>query len=228
MATEPTARCRRAPRALGAIAAGSIILFACSSGSSKVTPSASSGSGSSSSSSSAAPGTSQATTVTGVDPNAPDVNAAGDIPDTQVYVSVTDADGPFTIKVPEGWSNTTQSGISTYTDNFNSVQLRVVAAASATTETSARQNEVASIQSATPGFQLDSVSTVQRKAGSAVLITYKADSAPNAVTGKVVKLAVERYEFWQGGKEAIVVLAGPVGADNVDPWKIVTDSFVWS
>jgi hypothetical protein len=228
MATEPTARCRRAPRALGAIAAGSIILFACSSGSSKVTPSASSGSGSSSSSSSAAPGTSQATTVTGVDPNAPDVNAAGDIPDTQVYVSVTDADGPFTIKVPEGWSNTTQSGISTYTDNFNSVQLRVVAAASATTETSARQNEVASIQSATPGFQLDNVSTVQRKAGSAVLITYKADSAPNAVTGKVVKLAVERYEFWQGGKEAIVVLAGPVGADNVDPWKIVTDSFVWS
>jgi hypothetical protein len=26
----------------------------------------------------------------------------------------------------------------------------------------------------------------------------------------------------------VLTLTGPVGADNVDPWKIVTDSFKWS
>ena len=67
-----------------------------------------------------------------------------------------------------------------------------------------------------------------RKGGAAVVITYKADSAPSAVTGKVRQLAVERYEFWQNGKEAIIVLSGPVGADNVDPWKLVSDSFRWN
>lgn len=51
--------------------------------------------------------------------------------------------------------------------------------------------------------------------------------APNSVTGKTIRLAVERYEFWAKGTEAIVTLSGPVGADNVDPWKLVTDSFTW-
>ena len=68
---------------------------------------------------------------------------------------------------------------------------------------------------------------VTRKSGPAVLITYQAASAPNSVTGKTSQLAVERYEFWKNGREAIVTLSGPVGADNVDPWKIVTDSFTW-
>ena len=65
-------------------------------------------------------------------------------------------------------------------------------------------------------------------AGSAVLITYQADSAPNEVTGKVVADAVERYEFWDNGTTVVLTLSGPVGADNVDPWRTVTDSFRWT
>jgi hypothetical protein len=180
--------------------------------------------GSGSPSSSAAPAGTAAT----VNPNAPEPNAAGDIPDNTVYVPVTIAAGPFTVSVPEGWARTDASGGTTFTDNFNNVQLLVTPAASAPSEQSARDNEVPSIQSSSTNFQLDSVSTVSRKGGTAVLITYKADSAPNTVTGKVRQLAVERYEFWQNGKEAILVLSGPVGADNVDPWKTITDSFSWS
>jgi len=26
----------------------------------------------------------------------------------------------------------------------------------------------------------------------------------------------------------VLTLSGPVGADNVDPWRIVTDSLAWS
>ena len=53
------------------------------------------------------------------------------------------------------------------------------------------------------------------------------DAPADPVTGKVVHDAVERYEFWRAGTEAILTLSGPVGADNVDPWRIVTDSFRW-
>ena len=38
---------------------------------------------------------------------------------------------------------------------------------------------------------------------------------------------VERYEFWRNGKQATLSLSAPVGSDNVDPWKVVTDSFTW-
>jgi hypothetical protein len=178
---------------------------------------------------SASPGSNAAAgTGATVDPNAPEPSAVGDIPDNTAYIPVTFAAGPFTVKVPEGWARTDASGGTTFTDNFNSVQLLATPASSAPTTQSARDAEVPSIQSSSTNFQLGKVTTVTRKGGAAVVITYKADSAPSAVTGKVRQLAVERYEFWQNGKEAIIVLSGPVGADNVDPWKTITDSFSWS
>jgi hypothetical protein len=168
------------------------------------------------------------TSASAADANAPDTGAPGDIPDNQVFVPYTFAPGSYTVKVPEGWPRTDASdGTVKFTDNFNSVELGVTSSAVAPSEQSARDTEVPLIQSTTPGFQLENVTTVHRKAGPAILVTYRAASPPSTVTGKSVTLAVERYEFWQAGKEAIVTLSGPVGADNVDPWRTVTDSFAW-
>ena len=50
---------------------------------------------------------------------------------------------------------------------------------------------------------------------------------PDPVTGKVYRDEVERYEFYRNGTESVLTLAGPVGADNVDPWRTVTNSFQW-
>jgi hypothetical protein len=61
-----------------------------------------------------------------------------------------------------------------------------------------------------------------------VLATYRADSSPDPVTGKVVHDDVERYELWRSGTTAVVTLASPKGSDNVDPWRKVTDSFTWT
>ena len=47
-------------------------------------------------------------------------------------------------------------------------------------------------------------------------------------TGKVTAQSVERYEFFRNGRTVTLTLAGPVGADNVDPWRRITDSFAWS
>ena len=83
------------------------------------------------------------------------------------------------------------------------------------------------IASSATNYEAGDVTSVSRTAGDAVLITYRADGEPDPVTGKVTRLDVERYEFWKDGTEVILTLSGPEGADNVDPWKIVTDSFGW-
>ena len=156
-----------------------------------------------------------------------EVSPTGDIPDTQAFVPYSSATGKFSIKVPEGWARAESGAAVTFSDKFNSITVDTVAASSAPTVTSAQQSEVPSIRAAARNYQAGSVTMVTRKAGPAVLITYRADSAPDAVTGKVVPEAVERYEFWRGGVEAIVTLSAPQGADNVDPWRTVTDSFGW-
>jgi hypothetical protein len=150
----------------------------------------------------------------------------GDIPDTTVYVTYRPVSGQYEVKVPEGWARTVSSSDVSFTDKLNSITIQTLRAA-APTVASARAAEVPQIQRSAHGFSLTGVSTVSRVAGTVVLIRYSADSQPDPVTGKVFKDAVERYEFYRNGMEAVVTLAGPAGADNVDPWRTVTNSFGW-
>jgi hypothetical protein len=159
--------------------------------------------------------------------NAPEVNPAGDIPDNQVFVAYRPPGGRFTVKVPEGWARVRQGGTVSFTDKLNTISMETRPAPAAPTVASARQAELPAIQSASRRYEPGSVTQVRRAGGSVVLVTYRADAPADPVTGKVVHDAVERYEFWRGGTEAILILAGPVGADNVDPWRIVSDSFRW-
>ena len=68
---------------------------------------------------------------------------------------------------------------------------------------------------------------MQRSAGTAVRTVYRVDGPADPVTGKTVNDDVETYTFWRNGRQVTLRLSGPHGADNVDPWKIVTDSFAW-
>ncbi|GAA4588506.1 hypothetical protein GCM10023194_40360 [Planotetraspora phitsanulokensis] len=132
------------------------------------------------------------------------------------------------MKVPEGWSRLAQGSATIFTDKFNSVRIERVAASTAPTVNSVRSAEIPAIQRGAAGFSLKRVTVVPRKGGSAVLAEYRADSAPDQVTGKSVALDVERYVFFKQGSEVVLTLSGAVGADNVDPWRIVTDSFRWA
>ncbi|MGI9120586.1 MAG: hypothetical protein ACR2G7_10800 [Acidimicrobiales bacterium] len=167
------------------------------------------------------------TTAAGVDPNAPEVNSAGDIPDDQVFVAYTPPSGGYGVRVPEGWARSETDGTVVFTDKLNSFRMESVAAARAPSTQSAEQEEVPAIRAASRDFEPGNVSEVTRKAGKAILITYRADGAPDPVTAKVLHLDVERYELWRGGTQVTLTLSGPQGADNVDPWRIVTDSFQW-
>ncbi|MDQ2940050.1 MAG: hypothetical protein M3R23_05920 [Actinomycetota bacterium] len=186
-------------------------------------------SSSSTSTSGNASGSGKASTTTNananaVNPNAPDVTPPGDIPDTQVYLAYSPPGGGYSVKVPEGWSRTSAGGAIVFTSKLNSIQLQSSPASKATTVASAKQSLVPQLSHSVNGFSTPKVSTVSRKAGKAVLITYFAWGKPNPVTGKKPPEAVERYIFFHKGKEVTLTLSGEKNADNVDPWRIVTNS----
>jgi hypothetical protein len=161
-------------------------------------------------------------------PNAPEQSPPGDIPDNQAFVRFTPNGANFSVKVPEGWARSTSGGSVTFTDKLNSISIVEASAHAAPTVRDARQTEVPKLAKSVKGFQAGTVTSVTRPAGRAIRITYLAEAPANAVTGKTGTDAVERYVFFHNGKELIVTLSGPKGADNVDPWKIVTDSVRWS
>jgi hypothetical protein len=167
------------------------------------------------------------TTVAGSGAGGKEVNPPGDIPDNQAFVAFSPPSGGYTVKVPEGWARADGPDGVRFTDKFNSVLIRLVPAPAAPTPASAQAGEVPAVAAAARCFELGKVTTVTRRAGPAVLVTYRADSAPDPVTGKVVRDDVERYELWRSGTEAVLTLSGPAGSDNVDPWRMVTDSFAW-
>jgi hypothetical protein len=180
------------------------------------------------SSSSSSPSTSTAGKSAAAKPSAPEVSPSGDIPDNQAYVAFSPPGGGFSVKVPEGWSRSSAGGAVTFTDKLNSIRVESAAATTPLTVQTARQTELPKLAGSVAGFKAGTVSTVQRSAGSAVRMTYQAKATPNAVTGKAGTDAIERYVFFHNGKRISLTLSGPKGADNVDPWKIVTDSVRWT
>jgi len=135
-----------------------------------------------------------------------EVSPAGDIPDNQVYVRFAVPGAGYSVRVPEGWSRISRGGAVVFTDKLNAIRL----------ETGA------------PAHHVGKAGVVHRQAGTARKLTYLAKAPPDPVTGKTVTDAVERYVFTHGGRTAVLTLSGPRGADNVDPWRIVTDSLRWT
>jgi hypothetical protein len=157
-------------------------------------------------------------------PAATEYNPPGDIPDNAVFIDHAVAGTPVHLSVPEGWARTTSGSVTTWTDKYNSISIEVKSRASAPTVASARAEDVPALQASVPQFKLTGIAQVTLAHGPAVHLTYLMDSPPDPVTTKVVRDAVEQFDFWQGGTEAVLSLAGPQNADNVDPWKTVSDS----
>lgn len=157
-----------------------------------------------------------------------EVNPAGDIPDNQVYVAWSPSGGGYTVKVPEGWARQQVGRATVFSDKFNSVRIDRSPVNKAPTVQSVRSVDLPAIQHSAKNVTVGKASTVKRSGGTAVLATYRADSAPDQVTGKSVRQDVQRYVFYRNGNQVVLTLSGAVGADNVDPWHIVTDSFRWA
>jgi hypothetical protein len=156
-------------------------------------------------------------------PNAPEVVAPGDIPDNQLFVPYRPTDGGWTVSVPEGWGRTETNGAVTFTDKYNSITVTASKGATAPTTDTVRVSGLVDISS-DPTYRAGKITTVKTGGGPAIKATFEIGSAPNKVTGKKALLAVERYVYFGKGTQVVVTLSGAKGADNVDPWKTVTDS----
>jgi hypothetical protein len=148
------------------------------------------------------------TTSASPSPLAPEAQAAatGDIPDNQVFLTFRNAVAGYSMKYPEGWAQQGSGAQVTIREKNNIV--RVVVSSGA--------------KPSVPGAQQVTIS-----GAPALKSVYRAQSAPNAVTGKRVTLVVDRYYLWHNGKRAVVDLGTPVGVDNVDAYRLMIESFRW-
>jgi hypothetical protein len=149
--------------------------------------------------------------------------AAGDIPDNQVFLVFVNHAARYSMKYPEGWAQQGSAGQVTFRDKNNIVRI-VVGRGAAPTQASVRA-DVAHLGTATVQSPPQAITISGRPAFKVV---YSTVSAPNAVTGKRVKLVVDRYYLWKGGRRAVVDLGTPVGVDNVDAYRLMIESFRWS
>jgi hypothetical protein len=147
-------------------------------------------------------------------------NPPGDIPDSTAFVPYRSTSGKFKITVPEGWARRTKPSQVTFTSKLNQVDVRWGARSSAKAEINALGRNV-------PAFQLEKTSNVTLLGGPATLIQYQQNSKPNAVTGQQYRLERLQFDFVRGPREAALTLSSTVGADNVDAWRTISESFRW-
>jgi hypothetical protein len=150
-------------------------------------------------------------------------NPPGDIPDDQVFVPYTSSAGGYSLKVPEGWARSEKGSDVDFTDKFDGVAVIVDAVATPPTI----KDVVAKLAKAEKAFKIVSVREIVLPAGSAFLIKYESESEANQVTNKRIRLEDEAFVFHKNGKTAILILWAPVGADNADQWKLISESFRW-
>ena len=154
-------------------------------------------------------------------------NPPGDIPDNQVYVPFTARGGRVSLKVPEGWARSSTGTATQFTDKLNRIEIDLSSAGSAPTIVSVTSSDVPTLKSSVSHFNLGKVTTERRSGSVVVLVRYQGDSPQDPVTGKVVRDAFERYVYYHNGQRLNLTLSGPTNADNVDPWRIVSDSVRW-
>ncbi|HKV60208.1 MAG TPA: hypothetical protein VJO32_18100 [Ktedonobacteraceae bacterium] len=153
--------------------------------------------------------------------------SGSDIPDTQVFVTYASSQGKFQLDTPEGWAQSINGTDVSFVSNLNAMQVAITSAATAPTASGVRADQVATLQQTGRAVRDVQVKDVQLASGMAVLITYTSNSDPNGVTGKQVRLENNRYLFYKNGKLATLTLSAPVGADNVDQWARIANSFKW-
>ncbi len=146
--------------------------------------------------------------------------ATGDIPDNQVFLVYHSPSG-WTIKYPEGWAQSGGPGATVFRDKNNIVRV-VVRPGSPPTPAAVRSDP------SLKGARIVSgPSALSLGAQRAIKVVYTTQSPPSPVTGKRLTLTVDRYYVAHGGKVATIDLGTPVGVDNVDAYRLMSESLRW-
>jgi hypothetical protein len=212
---------------LRVLAAASVVLVAsaCGSGSSAGTPST------------GRTGTAGSSASTGAGALVAEARqtAAGDIPDNQVFLTYRDRAVPYSMKYPEGWAVSAQGATTTIRDKNNLI--RIVASSGSRPTVATVTSELARLKARTPSLRPGGAPSAsptcairgQTRAlpAASVRVDYSTLSAADPVTGKRVKLLVNRYYLFHAGHVVTVDEGTPQGVDNVDAYCLMISSFRW-
>jgi hypothetical protein len=157
---------------------------------------------------------------------APEKNPPGDIPDSQAFIEYRSPLG-FSIKVPEGWSRVERADSARFTDKYNMIDLSVLQTDQVPNAAIVKTREAVELQKAGHAVEIKSVKDVKLKSGPAVLISYSSNSEPNPVTNRQIRLEHDRYLVFRNGTLISLDFSAPLGADNVDQWQLMSNSFQW-
>lgn len=158
----------------------------------------------------------------------PEQNPPGDIPDNQAFVTYTSPTGGYSISVPEGWARQENGANVSFSDKLHLFSVEAGCGTGPTDQAAAQVEADTTLAQTIPAFELVAIKPVTLPAGPAVLIQYRTNSEPDAVTGRQYRLDVDRYEVVQNGVRTVISLAGPAGSDNVDVSRQVSESFRWN
>lgn len=151
--------------------------------------------------------------------------ATGDIPDNQVFLSFSDPRAGYAIRYPEGWARNGNGDNVTFSEKANVIHL-VVRPGPAPTRASA-ESGVRRLRRADATVKANPPQELTIKGRPVVKTTYTRLSRPDPVTGKRLRLVVDRYEYGRGGRVAVLDLGTPEGVDNVDAYRMISESFRW-
>ena len=145
-----------------------------------------------------------------------------------MFLVLRNADGGYSMKYPEGWT-IQGSGSDKLTISDKNNLVRVVIGRGPAPSAASVAAALTAVQRSSPTLTFTAPHKFALPASlGAVKAVYTTESAPNPVTGKRVKLVVDRYVLrGPGGRVATVDLGTPVGVDNVDAYRMMIQSFTW-
>ncbi len=160
-------------------------------------------------------------------PLPPEKNPPGDIPDNQVFVHYASTTGGYELKVPEGWARTTLKNKVLFTRYFDGLSVSLSKVSQRPSAESIARIQANQLKKSGGAVTVVIITDVTLKGQPAVLMRYRSNSSPSPVTGKRVRLENETFFFYRAGRLAAVRLWAPLGADNVDQWRLISRSFTW-
>lgn len=151
--------------------------------------------------------------------------SAGDIPDNQVFLTFGNTKSGYSIKYPEGWAQQGDGDHVTFRDKDNVVRIDVTSGGTVSTASVAADLE--RLKQQQPSLTFQTPTEVMLHDTRAVKVVYTTAGAANAVTGKRAKLIIDRYVVPGASKHAVIDLGTPEGVDNVDAYRLMSESFRW-
>jgi hypothetical protein len=139
-------------------------------------------------------------------------------------VPYRNASAGYSFTYPEGWARTEAGTQVTFTDKLNGLVADTAGLPAALTVEAVRQSELTRLQQSVPAFEFRTIQPVSLPAGSGVRLVYRRNSTPDPVTGRQVRDEVESYLVGVPGRQVRLDLFGPVGADNVDAYRTISQS----